>query len=468
MHTRSIADLAGALRRHELTAAALTEHYLERIERLDPGAHAYLLPCPAQARAAARAVDTLIEAGVDPGPLAGIPFAVKDLFDVRGLATTAGTHLLADNVADDDSAAVTRLRRAGMVLLGKTHTVQFAYSGIGINHDQGTPRNPWASEHHVAGGSSSGSAVAVAAGLAPAALGSDTGGSVRIPAALCGITGLKTTVGRVSRAGVYPLSPTLDTVGPLTRSVVDAAQLLQALHGPDLADPTTFRHPPQDFLSTLDDGVAVTRIVLEDGVLFEDVDPELAAAVRDTGEVFAGLGAHVERRDIPEARAARDLNPRGLIIAAEGYDVNRRLLEGHIDELDPVVARRLLHGREALAHEYLAALRDRHRLQARIQERLRDVDAILCPTTLLPARPVATVDADRESYRKHNMAYLRNTAIGNLLNLCALSVPCGFTAEGLPIGLMIYAKPFDEATLLRVGHAYQQASDWHRRTPSIP
>ncbi len=229
IHYETIAELGRRLRTGELTPVTLTEALLARIEDLDGTLGAFQLVSADRALAAARAADTALAAGHDLGPLHGIPYAAKDLFDVSGLPTTAGTRLLDDNVADADSTVVARLSRAGMILLGKTKTVQFAYGGAGINRDLGTPHNPWHRTHHLPGGSSSGSAVAVAAGMAPAALGSDTGGSVRIPAALCGITGLKTTVGQVSRAGVYPLSWSLDSVGPLTRTVEDAA-LVRKVH----------------------------------------------------------------------------------------------------------------------------------------------------------------------------------------------------------------------------------------------
>ena len=234
-----IGSLAGKIRQGSVSPVALTEELLARIDALDPRLHAFIAMARERALGQARAAESALRAGHDLGPLHGIPYAAKDLYDVAGLPTTAGTRVLKDNVAAADCAAVRRLSAAGMVLLGKTHTVQFAFGGVGINHDHGTPHNPWHQVPHAPGGSSSGSGVAVAAGLVPMALGTDTGGSVRIPAALCGIVGLKTTVGRISRAGVYPLSFTLDSVGPLTRSVEDAALVYQALQGPDFDDETT-------------------------------------------------------------------------------------------------------------------------------------------------------------------------------------------------------------------------------------
>src|ERR687891_1672815 len=291
----TITDLASLIRSGEPTGPVqLTEACLERIAGLDKRLHAFIAVTRDRALAEARAAETLLRGGHDLGPLHGIPYAVKDLYDVKGRATTAGTRLLAGNVAARDCPAVRRLAAAGMVLLGKTHTVQFAFGGVGINHDHGTPHNPWSPTPHAPGGSSSGSGVAVGAGLAPAALGTDTGGSVRIPAALCGTVGFKTTVGRISRAGVYPLSWTLDSVGPLARSVEDAALVYQALQGVDRADETTVGVAPHDVLADLKRGVKGLRLAFGETVFFDDVDADIVAAVRETGRVFRDLGASVD------------------------------------------------------------------------------------------------------------------------------------------------------------------------------
>jgi len=467
LHGLSIAELGRLLRTGELSPVTLTEALLARIADLDGALGAFQLVSADRALAAARAAEADLKAGHDLGPLHGIPYAAKDLFDVAGLPTTAGTRLLADNIAEADAAVVVRLARSGMILLGKTKTVQFAYGGVGVNHDLGTPHNPWSRVQHIPGGSSSGSGVAVAAGLVPAALGSDTGGSVRIPAALCGITGLKTTVGRVSRAGVYPLSWSLDSVGPLTRSVEDAAPLYQAMQGLDAGDDTTRGRPPQDVMTGLRAGVEGLRLAIAETAFWDDVDPEVAAAVRVAARAFKSLGARVSRTEFPAAADALVLNPRGLVIAAEAYAVNRRFIDEHYDELDPVVASRMVNGRDVLAAGYLQTTLDWKRLRLEALRQLDGVDALLCPTTALPACTLSEVDDDIETYLRRNVQYLRNTAIGNILDLCGLSVPCGFTREGLPIGLMIYGRPFQEDTVLRIGHAYQQATEWHLRRPDL-
>ena len=467
LHYQTITDLADGIRKGDINSTELVQYLLDRIESLDGQLNAFRLRCPEDALEQAAAADRQIQDGKDAGILHGIPFAVKDLFDVKGLPTTAGASLLEKNIAAADSYAVRQLKRAGMILLGKTNTVQFAYGGVGINHDHGTPHNPWNRIQHVPGGSSSGSAVAVAAGMTPAALGSDTGGSVRIPASLCGTAGLKSTVGRVSRAGVYPLSWSLDSVGPLTRSVEDAAHVYQCLQGVDANDETTWGMAAQDVLNDLKDGVRGMRLAFAETVFWEDVDPEVETAVRECRRVFEDLGAEVSSIEFSEARQARQLNAKGLIIAAEAYMLNKKWLEEHFDRLDPIVAHRMIKGKAVETGEYLQSNLAWRNLRAKAINTLMDVDALIVPTTPIPALPTAEVDADIETYSERNLSYLRNTAIGNVLNMCGLSLPCGFTKQGLPIGLMIYAKPFQENVVLRAGYAFQQATDWHQRRPDL-
>jgi aspartyl-tRNA(Asn)/glutamyl-tRNA(Gln) amidotransferase subunit A len=463
----TITELAAQIRAGAMSPVTLTERYLERITALDKRLHAFIEVTRDRALAEARAAEALLRGGHDLGPLHGVPYAVKDLYDVKGLPTTAGTRLLSDNIAGGDCAAVRRLSAAGMVLLGKTHTVQFAFGGVGINHDHGTPHNPWSSTPHAPGGSSSGSGVAVGSALAPMALGTDTGGSVRIPAALCGTVGLKTTVGRISRANVYPLSWTLDSVGPLTRSVEDAALVYEALQGVDFADETTVGVAPHEVLPTLKAGVKGLRIAFGETTFFDDVDAEVAAAVREAGAVLRGLGASVDTVAVPEAAAAMAEQRRAAMIAAEALAVNGRLIDEQFDTLDPAVAHRMKTGRGLSATDYFSVLRQWAGLRESIKRTLADVDAVLVPATMIPPRPIAAIDSTAETYGDANLRYLRNTAIGNILNLCSVVLPCGFTRDGLPLGLMIYAKAFDEAMALRVAWAYERATEWHRRRPEL-
>ena len=467
LHFQTLSDLGRALRSGALSAEAVAARFLDRIDALDGALGAFRLVLRDRVLAQARAADATLRAGIDLGPLHGLPYAAKDLFDVQGLPTAAGTRMLADAIAPADATVIRKLTAAGMVLLGKTNTVQFAYGGVGVNTDHGTPHNPWHGTPHVPGGSSSGSAVAVAAGLAPMALGTDTGGSVRIPAALCGIVGLKTTVGRISRAGVYPLSFSLDSVGVLARCVEDAAVAYQHLIGEDAADETTRGVALDDALSELRGGVNGLRLAFAETTFFDDVDPEIERAVREAGRVLAHLGARVESIAFPEAAEAVKLNPRGLVIAAEAYAVNREFLEKRFDEMDPVVRERMKLGKDVSGPDYFQTTRRWSALRREARRTLAHVDALLVPTTMIPAVPAAPLAADVARYMERNTQYLRNTAIGNILDLCGLSVPCGFTDHGLPIGLMIYGSRFTESTVLRVGHAYEQATRWHERTPDL-
>jgi aspartyl-tRNA(Asn)/glutamyl-tRNA(Gln) amidotransferase subunit A len=463
----SISSLSAQIRAGQLSPVTCAEAMLRRIDALDGRLRSFIRVMPERALAQARAAESASKSGAELGPLHGIPYAAKDLFDVKGVPTMAGTHVLADNIAAQDSTVVRKLAAAGMVLLGKTHTVQFAYGAPGINHDHGTPHNPWHPIPHAPGGSSSGSAVAVAAGLVPMALGTDTGGSVRVPAALCGIVGLKTTVGRVSRAGVYPLCWTLDSAGPITRSVEDAAIVYQAMQGADARDESTVGVAAHDTLRGLKDGVKGLRIAFGETTFFDGVDSEVESAVRETGSVFRSLGAQISSIAVPEVAAAWAEEKRPLLIAAEACAVNRELLDKHLDQLDPVIGPRMLTGRTLSAPDYFALLQRYAQLRGEVRWTLRDVDALIVPTTMAPARPLDAIDTSFEAYLEYNMRVHRNAGIGNILNLCAVSVPCGFTSEGLPIGLMIYAKPFEEDMALRVAYAYEQATDWHTRHPDL-
>jgi aspartyl-tRNA(Asn)/glutamyl-tRNA(Gln) amidotransferase subunit A len=463
----SIAELAARFRDGSLRPTAYTEAALARLAALDPALHSFIVVCGERALAQAAAVERALELGIDLGPLYGIPYAAKDLFDVRGLPTTAGTHLLADNVAPRDSHVVRRLGAAGMNLLGKTYTVQFAYGAVGINHDQGTPHNPWHSEPYAPGGSSSGSAVAVAAGLTPMALGSDTGGSVRVPAALCGVVGLKTTVGRIGRGGVFPLCWSLDSVGPITRCVEDAALTYQAMVGVDADDETTRGVAEHDVLRGLKDGVKGLRLAFGETTFFDGVDAEVEAAVREAGRVLASLGAQLSGIELPAVAAAWAEPQRPLLIAAEACALNRDFLDRHMDQLDPVIAPRMLAGRSLSAPDYHALVRRVARLRADALWQLRDVDALLVPTTMVAAGALSEIDSGFDNYMAYNVKVHRNAGLGNLLDWCGVSLPCGLTSAGLPIGLMVYAKPFAEDMALRVAYAYEAATDWHRRRPAL-
>ena len=266
---------------------------------------------------------------------------------------------------------------------------------------------------------------------------------------------------------MYPLSWTLDSVGPLARSVEDAALVYQALHGVDLDDETTLGVPSHDVLPSLKRGVAGLSIAFAETVFFDDVDDEIVVAVREAGRVFRSLGAHVESMAVPEVAEALDDHRRAQMVAAEALAVDGRFIDEHFDEVDPVIAHRMKIGRDLSATDYFTVLRQWAALRERAKRTLSDVDALLVPATMAPPLAIAAIDASIESYSDANPRYLRNTAVGNILALCSVVLPCGFTRDGLPIGLMIYAKPFDEGTALRVAWAYEQATEWHKRRPDL-
>ena len=462
----TIASLAASYRSGKLSPVTVTETLLERIEALNRHLNAFIRVTGERALAEARAAEMELLAGQDRGPLHGIPYAVKDIYDVRGEPTTAGSKLLAGNIAGEDCHAVAQLAPAGMVLLGKTHTVQFALGPIGLNSDYGAPHNPWHAVAHAPGGSSSGSGVAVAAGLVPVALGSDTGGSVRIPSALCGIVGFKPTVGRIGRTGAYPLSATLDTVGPLARSVEDAAAVYMALQGEDTDDESTHGIARQGPLSALAAGVRGMRLAVCETAAFDEADPDVVEAFRAAVGHLKELGAEIASMEMPEVGEGLADSGWGRSLVAEGAHFNARFLDSHPDEIDPLGAYQLADGRAFGASEYFGTRLRVAARKARLLERLRDVDAFLTPTVTTPAEPLSEFGS-KQDYARKEPRYWRNTSIANHFGLCAVSVPCGFSSKGMPIGLMVNARPFEEETALRVARAYARASGWLERHPDL-
>lgn len=452
----SIAEAGEQLRRRALSPVELTRAYLDRIQRSDGDLLAYITFLPGEALAAATAAEQEIARGNYRGPLHGIPIALKDLVLTRGIRTTCGSRILGDWVPDADATVTTRLTQAGAVLLGKLNMHEFAYGPTGVNPHYGTPRNPW-DRQRMPGGSSSGSAVAVAAALCAGALGTDTGGSVRIPAALCGLVGLKPTYGRVSRAGVIPLAWSLDHVGPMTRTVTDAALLLQVLAGRDPADPSTPDVPVPDYRRAMQGEVRGLRLGLPKDHFFEQVDPEVRAAVRAAARSLEGLGASVEDIPLPNIQHAGPAS--FAIIASEAMAYHEPYLKTRAAEYGADVRARLMTGQYILASHYLKAQRARQVIRAEVDAALRLVDALLLPTTPIPAPHMdareVTVDGVTEDVR---WWLIRCTRPINVTGHPALSVPCGLTAGGLPIGLQIVGRHFDEATVLRIGHAFEAVS----------
>jgi aspartyl-tRNA(Asn)/glutamyl-tRNA(Gln) amidotransferase subunit A len=463
----SIGELGAELRRGDISPVELAEYFLERIDLYDDRLNAFIAVTADRALGSARAAEAALAGGVDLGPLQGVPLALKDLFDLAGLPTTGGSILLQDTVADTNATVVQRVLSAGAALLGKTHMVEFAFGGTGVNHHYGTPWNPWdADTQRLPGGSSSGSGVAVAAGLAPAALGTDTGGSVRIPASFCGLVGLKPTFGRVSNAGVLPLDTTLDSVGSLTHTVEDAALLFRCLSGADTQDPCTLGRPPLAATDDLDGDISGMRVCFPRRFFWDQVNRQVEAAVRESAQVFADLGVEVDDISLPMLDELTELRAGINLTAVEAYLRWRDELENSLDRFDPVVAPRMLAGRETLAVDFLRQQRAFSALRQRALRSLESVDCLITPTTPFAAPPLAKVDTE-EDYFRVNTLCLRNTSAVNQLGLCAVSLPCGFTSEDLPVGLQLIGKPFDELRLLRLAHAFEQATQWTRQRPDM-
>lgn len=455
-----IHELSQHIRSGAVSARGVVECCLDRIARLDGKLHAFVAVYADEARAAAETADRDMRSGNIKGVLHGVPIALKDLVEVEGQVTTGGSLMWRERVSKVTATIAQRLRSAGAIVIGKTHMVELAFGAWGTNKPMGTPWNPWDLEtHRVPGGSSSGSGVAVAAGLAPAAIGSDTGGSVRIPAALCGIVGLKTTIGRLSNYGTLRLSDALDTIGPMTRDVEDAALLFDAVHGPDAKDSSTSAHARVDVLTNLKAGVRDMRFAVLPERELGEIDAQVASAFAAALDVMRELGARIDTLTLPVAYE-RIAVLTGKIIAAEGYRLNREWIDRDDLPFDPDVRDRIRWGKTLSADDYRTLMSERERIKTEVHRSLGEFDALLMPTTPLPAIPVNEVDQNQSPMS-------RLTRPVNYLDLCALAIPCGFTRAGLPISLQIVGRPHDEAHILRIGRAYENATPWHTRHPKL-
>jgi aspartyl-tRNA(Asn)/glutamyl-tRNA(Gln) amidotransferase subunit A len=455
----TVAELSHAFTGRTLSPVDAVEALLGRIERLNPRLQAFIDVYGPDARLAAEAADKAIRSGHAVGPLHGVPIALKDLVDLEGRVTTGGSKVWAKRVSTVTATLAQRLIRAGMIVLGKTHTVEFAMGGWGTNTHMGTPCNPWDPKvHRTPGGSSSGSGVAVAAGLAPAAIGTDTGGSVRLPASWCGIVGLKVTVGRISTFGVLPLSTTLDTPGPLTRSVEDAALVYRVLNGPDPNDPSTAAWSPDDPLPALRRGVAGLRLGVLPDAERAGVDREVLAAYDAAVEVLRGQGAVIVTAPLPH-RLSDYAAATGRIIGSEGYRFVGHLVDDTSLPTDPHVRPRIQLGRGVSARDYILALGQQKEQQQQFAAATAELDALLTPTTQTAAIPIDQVD------QTGTPAHF--TRAGNYLGLCGVAVPNGFTAGGLPTSLQVLGHSGHEALALRIAWAYEQATPWRDRRPPL-
>ncbi|MBM3748774.1 MAG: Asp-tRNA(Asn)/Glu-tRNA(Gln) amidotransferase subunit GatA [Acidobacteria bacterium] len=450
----TILEAAAALRAGQVSSLELTRAALHRIAASDSALRSFITVTVESALQQARAADQELVSGPDRGPLHGIPVAVKDVFCTRGVLTTCGSKIFADHVPDHDAAVVERLRAAGAVLAGKTNLHELAYGITSSNPHFGVVRNPCDTQR-IPGGSSGGSAAAVAAGMVFMAMGSDTGGSIRIPASFCGCVGLKPTYGRVSRYGVMPLDFSLDHMGPLTRSVRDAALTLQALAGHDPRDDTSSREPVPDYLPPEDPSLAGLRLGLPENFYFDQVQEEVAAAVRAAAAAAQGLGARVSSVRVPDIAGLNTVAR--IILYAEASAGMEPYLERREDFGEDV--RSLLEqGRLVAATDYVNAQRLRRMFVGQFRALFREVDALLTPATPITAPRIGQAEVDiggqSEDARLASTRLVRGI---NALGLPALSVPCGADSQGLPIGLQIIGRPFEEALILRIGAALEAA-----------
>jgi len=462
----SIAELAEQISQRRLSPVEVTQAYLDRIGTLDAGLGAYITITAERALARARRAEEEIQAGDYLGPLHGVPVAVKDIVNTRGILTSAGSRVLADNVPLDDSTLIERLDAAGAPLLGKLNLSEFAIGGT-IEHPYGTPRNPWNTDHS-AGGSSSGSAVAAASGLCAGSLGSDTGGSVRGPSSFCGLVGLRPTYGRVTRHGVIPMCWSMDTIGPMTRTVEDCAIMLQAIAGVDPRDGSTSAEPVPDYRAALRRSPSGLRVGLPREMFeYAELDPQVKSAVEGAVAVLGELGVESDEISLPTSAHS------GAVFVAiadvDSASFHARWLRTRGDDYDWNTRTRLESASLMPATAYIRAQRARALIRRELMQTLDRFDAILTPSgpTLSPLIEDATGSPGGYYQGQRDLGRRRYSSPPALAGLPAISVPCGFSSEGLPVGLQIIGRPFEESTLFQIASAYEQATDWHTRRPQV-
>ena len=459
----TIAELALQIQAGKISPVELATETLARIRRHNPALNAYITVMEEAALDQARQAEREIRTGHYRGPLHGIPYAAKDLFYTRGVATTAGSKILRDFVPSFDATVIERLRDAGAVLVGKAGLHELAYGITSNNPHFGPVRNPWDTTR-IPGGSSGGSTAALAAGLCVFSLGSDTGGSVRIPASFCGVTGLKPTFGRISRYGVFPLGHTLDHVGHFGLSVADVAVILGILTGPDPRDDSSVAEPPPLLDLPAEPKLKGFRIGVPRRYYFDRLQPEVDAAVRAALKVLEGLGAEVVDIEIPDIEEFTVISR--LILLAEASALHRQKLRTRRADIGSDVASLLDQGQFVLAADYLDAQRRRRQLVQNLVRLFDRVQAIVAPTTPVTAPQIGQTTIDIAG--RPEDARLASTRLVRALNLAGvptLSVPCGLDSQGLPIGLQIFGRAFDERSVLLAGHAFEQATEWHKRRP---
>ena len=460
----STADLARRIATGEVSSVEVVEAFTVRADEFEPKIGAFITRTAEQALADARQADAELAAGASRGSLHGVPVGVKDIYHTAGVRTTSGAALDAEFTPDEDATAVRLLKEAGAVVVGKANTVELAFDPTGRNATYGMPNNPWALDR-MPGGSSSGTGAGVAAGFFPLGLGSDTGGSIRIPSALCGIAGIKPTFGLVSRAGVTPLSHSLDTAGPMARTVEDLALAMNVLAVHDVRDPVSVAAPAVDYLAGLDGGVRGMRVGVPRQYVWTPMDAEVALAFESAMRTLEELGAHVVELSLPELEWTPALA--SAITTAEAAMAHRDRVLRHGDRMDQTVRRRFESGMFITASAYAQAQRARLAYARAVGRAFESVDLIATPTVATPAprQGLDVMDIGGEEVPVRE-ALLRLTRVFNLTRMPSVSVPCGFSADGLPIGLMLGAPAFADARALRAAYAYETATDWaSRRAP---
>jgi aspartyl-tRNA(Asn)/glutamyl-tRNA(Gln) amidotransferase subunit A len=451
----TISEIYPRVRNREISPVEITQNCLSRIEKLNPAVNAFITVMAESALSEARTAEAEIGRGNWRGPLHGIPIALKDIIDTAGVRTTAASAHFEHRVPEQDADVVRRLRDAGAVFIGKNNLPEFAYGGSSLVSHFGDTHNPW-DEGKIAGGSSGGSAAAIVAGMACAAIGTDTAGSIREPAALCGCVGIKPTYGRVSSRGVIPLSSSLDHVGPLAASVRDAAIVLQAIAGYDAGDITSAEIPVADYVSSLSGGTKGLRVGVLREYFFDDLDPEVAAALEHAVHGIATMVAEVRevRLDVPADRSLQ---------AAESYAFHAERVEKNPERFQAETLRRIRTGEKVSAPEYIVRGKEMDEARRNIRKVFADVDVLVTPTMPMPAPAIADLKSSPEALRPAELRLLRNTRPFNVWGLPAISIPCGFTNAGLPIGLQIAGPHWREDLVLRLAHAYEEATAWHKR-----
>jgi len=459
MPAASILQLSQLLREKKISPVELTQDFLTRIEKLDPSLKAFITVTARSALTQAREAENEIQHGNWRGPLHGIPLGLKDLIDTAGVRTTAASALFKDRVPAEDAEVVRRLKAAGAVLLGKQNLHEFAYGGSSVISYYGPSHNPW-NLAHITGGSSGGSAAAVAAGLCCGAIGSDTSGSIREPAAFCSIVGLKPTYGRISLRGVIPLSLSLDHLGPLTRTVADAAVILQAIAGFDAMDATSANAAAPDYVAALGEGLKPFRIGIPRRLFYDDLDPEVESAVDEALAVLQQLGGEIREIELPETGDRTVQSAQAYAYHAEFVARSPELYQGE-------TLRRIQAGAHISQEELDEKRKELDQARRDIAHIFEAVDVLVTPTTPTPAPTIAGLTGNPDELRTRELFLLRNTRPFNVWGLPAISVPCGFTSSGLPIGLQIVGPHWEEARVLRIASTYEAATEWHEGVPSM-